>query len=172
MKVQKEIRGTALLLLNLGAIWEWEIFALSRSFDSRERATLNIVQEAGWAPGPYRWVWRRKKTLSKSSFELRTFQPVTNHYTPTISYSAVTFNCPYITSGSKVVLSHVKRFHFINKFPSFRELLFSQIPPQELPPTLLNSVYSTDRISLTYVTESLHTHPHLTKCYYVDHIQK
>jgi len=35
MKAQKESRGTALLLLNLGAVWEKAIFVLSRSFNSR-----------------------------------------------------------------------------------------------------------------------------------------
>lgn len=84
-----ESRGTALLLFNLGVVWEWTIFALPRSCDSGERATVNIVQEAGWTPGPPDGYEEGKNSFPKPEFESQDLQSVADHYTPTISWSAI-----------------------------------------------------------------------------------
>ena len=51
-KTQKGSRGIALLFLNLGARCGCVVNAIPRPFYPRERNTVLIVQEAGWAPGP------------------------------------------------------------------------------------------------------------------------
>ena len=50
-KPQRGSKDTALPSLNLGARWGWVVSVTLRPPYSRRRAPLQIVQEAGWAPG-------------------------------------------------------------------------------------------------------------------------
>ena len=50
MQARSGRRGTALLILNLGARWGL-VNATPRPLDLRERASVPTVHEAGWASG-------------------------------------------------------------------------------------------------------------------------
>jgi len=51
MKVQRDSRGRAPLILNLGTRCEWTT-SRPDSLQPRERTGVPIAQEAGWAAGP------------------------------------------------------------------------------------------------------------------------
>jgi hypothetical protein len=74
-------RRTALLMLNLGARWGWVINTTLRPLYPRERATVPIVQEAGWTSGPVCMDKEKRKYPAPPGFQPRTVQPVPSRYT-------------------------------------------------------------------------------------------
>jgi hypothetical protein len=50
-------------------------------FTPRERNTVPIVDEAGWAPGPGLTVMEKRKSLALTGFKPRSSQPVHSRYT-------------------------------------------------------------------------------------------
>jgi hypothetical protein len=71
------VRGIALLIFNLGARSGWVVSTTPRPLYPREDP-VPIVQEAGWAPGPF---WTCAKNLAPPGFDPRTVQTVVSRYT-------------------------------------------------------------------------------------------
>ena len=80
-------RSIRVPILNLGARRGWVVKGTPRPLYPRERATVPIAQEAGWAQGRYERLWRRENFLPPPRFEARTVQPVTSCYP---DYAALT----------------------------------------------------------------------------------
>jgi hypothetical protein len=63
MKAQKGSRGIALLILNLSARGKWVVTVMPWLLYTQEGASVSIIQEPGWAPGPVRVCVEKRKSL-------------------------------------------------------------------------------------------------------------
>ena len=64
MNAQRGSKDTVLPNLNLGGRWGWMVSATFLPLYPRERAPLQIVQEAGWNPGLFWTCVEKGKSLS------------------------------------------------------------------------------------------------------------
>jgi len=58
MKGQRESRNMLYAFFNLGTRWGWVVNTMPRPLYHWERGMVPIVQEAGWAMGPFWVVWK------------------------------------------------------------------------------------------------------------------
>jgi hypothetical protein len=63
MKAQRGNRGIALFILNFSARGKWMVTVTPWLLYTQEGASVPIIQELGWAPGPVRVVVEKRKTL-------------------------------------------------------------------------------------------------------------
>jgi hypothetical protein len=63
MKAQRGRRGIALLILNLSARGSWVVTVMPWLLYTQEVASVPIIQESGWAPGPVRVGVEKRKSL-------------------------------------------------------------------------------------------------------------
>ena len=66
MKARRVVEVQLYSFFKLGARWRWVVNATHRPLYPRERAQVPIVQEAGWAPGPF-WTGAKKSRLHRDS---------------------------------------------------------------------------------------------------------
>jgi len=63
MKAQRGSRGIVLLILNLSARGNWVVTVMPWLLYTQEGASVPIIQEPGWAPGPVRVGLEKRKSL-------------------------------------------------------------------------------------------------------------
>jgi hypothetical protein len=63
MKAQRGSRGVILLILNLSARGKWVVTVMPWLLYTQEGASVPIIQEHGWAPGPIRVGVEKRESL-------------------------------------------------------------------------------------------------------------
>ena len=72
--------------------------ATSRPLYLRERETVSIAQESGWAPGS---AWTGAENLAPLGFDPRTVQPIASRYCDYASPAHILFLLPVVNNKGK-----------------------------------------------------------------------
>jgi hypothetical protein len=70
-----EGRDIALLILNLGARWQWVVNSMLRPLYPQEGTPVPNLQQAGRAPGPVWTFWRRENLFPQLGSKAETSSP-------------------------------------------------------------------------------------------------